>query len=145
MLNEEQLPPAEREFESALAGLRPADPSIDRDRLMFLAGCASVRRPSWMWPSVTVLLAVVLAVLLIARPAPQQIERIIYIESDRLPTAWMPTARTEHMVPPEAMYVKLRNRVLKYGLDALPKPKFSVLTDEPPLTIESLLNAGDRL
>jgi hypothetical protein len=69
----------EQELERALALLRPAASSLDRDRFLFLMGRASaevqpgaaVRR--WMWPAATVvssLCAVVLLVLLVTRTGP---------------------------------------------------------------------------
>jgi hypothetical protein len=66
----------QQELERALALLRPAASSLDRDRFLFLAGRASaevepgaaIRR--WMWPAATVvssLATVVLLVLLVMR------------------------------------------------------------------------------
>ena len=70
----------QQELERALALLRPAASSLDRDRFLFLAGRASaevqpgaaVRR--WVWPAATVvssLCAVVLLVLLVMRTGPE--------------------------------------------------------------------------
>jgi hypothetical protein len=66
------------ELERALSLLKPAASQINRDYFLFLAGRASVEvRPGaafgrWMWPTATLLssvAAVVLALLLVARPA----------------------------------------------------------------------------
>ena len=51
------LTPAELELEAALGSLRPAPPGIDRDRLMFSAGRASVRNPVRRWPAASAALA----------------------------------------------------------------------------------------
>jgi hypothetical protein len=70
---------AQQELEHALALLRPAASSLDRDRFLFLAGWASAEvRPGaavrrWIWPAATVvssLCAVVLLVLLVMRTGP---------------------------------------------------------------------------
>ncbi len=84
-------------IEQTLAGLSPAPPRIDRDRLMFLAGAASatsdlrppipVSRPpnsAWLWPASTAALAatsLALAIALLVRPAPA--ERIVYLPQPR--------------------------------------------------------------
>src|ERR1700722_15592686 len=69
-----------QELEHALALLRPAASSLDRDRFLFLAGRASAEvQPSaavrrWMWPAAPVvssLCAVVLLVLLVMRTGPE--------------------------------------------------------------------------
>jgi hypothetical protein len=84
-------------LEPLLAGFVPAAPRIDRDRLMFLAGRASMLSPgvhdgqrrvntvsnragAWLWPAATATLAatsLALLVLLLARPsvAPQIVDR----------------------------------------------------------------------
>ncbi len=68
------------ELERALALLKPAASSIDRDRFLFLAGRASVDSVrlggplgQWTWPAATLfssLAAGVLALLLVTRPQP---------------------------------------------------------------------------
>lgn len=92
------------EFEQALCSLMPRAAQLDRDRLMFLAGQASVpqasqecepavdqshrldvvrsRRSRWGWPAAFSAMTAVAAALLVAllnRPAPQIIERIVRV------------------------------------------------------------------
>ena len=71
----------QQELERALALLRPAASSLDRDRFLFLAGRASAEEVQpgaafgrWMWPAATCLsslAAVVLLVLLVMRTGPE--------------------------------------------------------------------------
>jgi hypothetical protein len=71
----------QQELERALALLRPAASSLDRDRFLFLAGRASAEEVQpgaafgrWMWPAATLfssLAAVVLLVLLVMRTGPE--------------------------------------------------------------------------
>lgn len=97
--HENHEPPELRIVEQALAGLAPAAPRIDRDRLMFLAGQASSGREPradanlaktrpigklshparLLWPATSAALAatsLALAIALVNRPAPA--ERIVY-------------------------------------------------------------------
>lgn len=78
---------ASRRFETQLAALTPRVAALDRDRLMFLAGQASLpaaranqagRR--WAWPAAfsgMTALAASLLVMLALRPAPRVVERIV--------------------------------------------------------------------
>ena len=84
------------ELEAALGALVPRAERLNRDRIMFLAGQASVasnrwpaatpgttgprRRAGWAWPAAFVTMTGVAASLLVAltiRPAPQVTERIV--------------------------------------------------------------------
>src|SRR5207249_654076 len=70
------------ELEAALAGLAPRPPDLDRDRLLFRAGQESAGRRGRLWPWATGLLAAVaagLGALLILRPDPQPVERVVYV------------------------------------------------------------------
>jgi hypothetical protein len=92
------------EFEQALCSLAPRAAQLDRDRLMFLAGQATVPQASqecelavdqshqvdavgsprarWGWPAAFSAMTAVAAALLVAllnRPAPQIIERIVRV------------------------------------------------------------------
>ena len=86
---------ASRRFEAELAALTPRAAALDRDRLMFLAGQASlpaahanqpVRR--WAWPAafsgMTALAASLLVVLAI-RPAPRVVERLVRVPVEAPP------------------------------------------------------------
>ncbi len=70
---EEQLTPPERELEAALGGLTPALPTLDRDRLMFRAGQASMRRRTRGWQGLAAALALTTTVSIVLRPAPSAV------------------------------------------------------------------------
>jgi hypothetical protein len=90
--------------EADLALLRPREDRLDRQRLIFLAGQASVseaghrQRTSfqrWAWPaSFGAMTAVAgsLLVLLLVRPEPQVIERLVYVPSPSTPAKSATTA-----------------------------------------------------
>ena len=69
-MQEERLTPPERELEAALGGLSPAPPTLDRDRLMFRAGQASMRRRTRGWQGLAAALALTTTVSIVLRPAP---------------------------------------------------------------------------
>lgn len=147
MREEEGLTPAEREFEAALAGLQPTGASIDRDQMMYRAGYAAGNRRSRIWQGATVVLAIAFAGTLAMRTlvstpdayrqmanSPSSTQRMMVVVDD---------ARTD--TPRSAgtcSYLTLRNEVLEKGLVALPSPRTGSTSDEPPLTIESLLGRG---
>lgn len=133
-------------FAASLAALSPRA-SLDRDRLMYLAGQASVgrvlvdqasRRPRrWAWPvafSTMTAVAACLLVLLASRPEPKVIERIVRVPINTRPenmadgqsavtkrqTVGEPRAARPERPPREirtAKYLELRDRVLALGLD----------------------------
>ena len=84
-------------IEAALAALAPTTGSLDRDRLMYLAGRASLsaageaRRFRWAWPAATAAMTTVAAALLavvslrLAEPAPRIVERIVEVPVERTP------------------------------------------------------------
>jgi hypothetical protein len=81
-----------REFERALASLKPGAGRIDRDRLMYLAGQASLvipprrlPRAAWLWPAATVCSAAVGLVLGLALAAPRN-ETLARHAADRAAT-----------------------------------------------------------
>jgi hypothetical protein len=119
-----------RAFETALAGLQPQGPQAARDRLMYLAGRASVGaaiRPRrsvaarWLWPCATAVSLLAAATLggyaRHLRGRPQVVERVVY--------AWAaPATPADTAVASRAAwqgdYFKLRARVLRDGTDVLP-------------------------
>lgn len=116
-------------FESTLRRLSPAAGRIDRDRLMFRAGCASAatskRTHRWLWPGATAAMTLVsatLAVLLAQRD--RQLE--VRPPSRSVAAPHQPPAATHddtvpvHSAPSELAYFTLRNAVLQRGVDALP-------------------------
>ncbi len=119
MRNEEELTPADRELEEALGSLRPQRPAIDRDALMFRAGRVSAGRRGIFWQAASVALAACLAVSLARGPEVREVERIV-----RVPVAWVGTSSTTLAQLPDAPadggYIRIRDIVLREGLDALP-------------------------
>jgi hypothetical protein len=104
MSGEEDLPPELRSLEAALASLAPRRDRLDRDRLLFLAGQESVRTKAiaaapraWRlaWPAAfsgMTAVAAALLVLLLARPQPGAVERIVYVPAAQ-PKAAEPAAK----------------------------------------------------
>ncbi len=88
--------------ERALAGLTPSAGAFDRDALMFAAGRRSVRR-GWAWPGAgagAALAAAVLAAVLLFRPAPEPVVRVVVQEVERPPRE-VPTRPDETVAIPE--------------------------------------------
>jgi hypothetical protein len=139
-------------LEAALASLTPAPGRIDRDRLLFRAGQASVTRRRWLWPASTGLMAsaaATLCFLLLARPDPAPVERVVFVrveppEAPAPKTASSPPASRETAPSlaaedtagaTQVSYFRLQDQVLRWGLDALPSPPPAAVT-EPLLTDE---------
>jgi hypothetical protein len=142
-------------LEAALKGLAPASVHLDRDRLLFRAGQAAVRRRVWLWPSAAAILAlttVSLAVALALRPAPGVVERTVVVRvpvpappappppprQQPAPSAPSPTPSPdrEDVLAREPLpegYLRLRDEVLRWGVDALPSPP-PVPAGPPPVT-----------
>src|SRR4051812_45770785 len=74
----------ERETEALLAGMRPAAPGVDRDRLMFLAGQvaggAAARRQLFAWRMAAAVLLGGIGLAVASRPGTAVVERerIVY-------------------------------------------------------------------
>lgn len=123
-------------FQAALARLAPAPDGINIARLLFQAGRLSAPRRSWLWPCATaasMLLAAALGYVLVLRPAPQSVERIVtvYVHPPAQPAPQTEPAapssdETPIPSPPpiagDGNYLQLRREVLANGLDALPPP-----------------------
>jgi len=138
--------PTASPIEQSLAGFAPAPPQLDRDRLMFLAGAASVQgsvqtrqSPRWLWPASTATLAatsLALAIALFLRPAPQTQYIVRDVPGPSPPAPSVPDlARTPQDEPPRYVaaparpqpatgdsYIKTREVALRMGLDALGSP-----------------------
>ncbi len=153
----EPLEPGLNEVAAALAALRPSPPALDRDRLLFNAGRASVSRP-WAWriaAAASTALAAVLAAVLILRPAPPPVERVVYVRVEPAPQPppkadappSPPPAPAESEPPaapplyssPSTPYTRLEDRVLRWGLDGLAEPTPHLAA--PPETLDSLLKS----
>ncbi len=145
MQNENGLTPAERELEAALGGLKPARASLNRDRVMFLAGRNSVRGQRRAWQGAAACLAVALVVSILSRPGARVIEvEREYAESD--------TQSVYHVSAPVDVFepldrksddalrknIRLRSAVIYGGLDWLPASDSEPVGAEPPITKEKL-------
>ena len=145
--------PALTALETALAALAPLPTDISRERMLFRAGQASVRRRR-IWPCATAALALLSATLgavLLLRPAPRTVERVVYV---RVPVpAPAPAAApappreeppppaavdTDEGQPPDSGYLRLRRQVVENGADALP-PTTPWPTPPRPASLENLL------
>ncbi|MGH7140975.1 MAG: hypothetical protein ACREHD_35030 [Pirellulales bacterium] len=157
-------------FAAELAALLPRA-RLDRDRLMYLAGQASVaparvhlpRR--WPWPAAfggMTAVAASLLLLLALRPAPQVVERIVRVPMPvsppnttdvhprAAPSAAVPIAAEQpaaaRRLPPDApapVYLDLRDRVLAMGLDSFSPPgaPSDERPDSQPANYRDLLNS----
>jgi hypothetical protein len=130
-------------LESALRDLRPGPETLDRAALMYRAGRASAR--GWMWPAATVtasVLASLLSVLLLLRPAPSLVERVVYLPATQPEPSVTGPATSDTPVRDDAgqgawsHYVHLQEQVLLHGLDGLPAPSNA---PEPTPNLESLV------
>ncbi len=131
MKNENSLTPEERDLEAVLARLQPAKTSIDRDRLMFLAGRRSVRRYGWIWSSIAALLAVALTVSLATRPAAKPAEPFSYASQDAPTATETVTPSGPSMGQSKFSYIQIRNVILNQGIDALPMPELPPVSGNP--------------
>jgi hypothetical protein len=124
-------------LEAALAGLAPRPPDLDRDRLLFRAGQESAARRGRLWPWASGLLAAVaagLGAVLLLRPDPPPVERIVYVPVKEEAPPVQPVAI--HPAAPAApadsdedaaaaararfSAFQLQRQVLRWGLDAMP-------------------------
>ena len=119
MYNEENLNPAEQELESALGQLKPIANNLNRDVLMFNAGCATAgKKRSWQ------MLSGVLTVLLLCsvwiRPdlnGTQSLPSVPEPGEFQMAQASYQPAQGESS--DSLVYPILRENIVKYGLDAL--------------------------
>lgn len=141
MRNDDPMTPPERELEAALGTLAPARTHISRDRLMFGAGRASVRRRSHLWQGVSSALAILLLVSLVSRPRPAALEHHLNTVADNMPalSSRPATMVDENRAEAFRQYVRTRRAVLDRGVEAIPTSsgrRNSII--EPPLTREDL-------
>jgi len=144
-------------LEAALAALVPTPGRIDRDTLLFRAGQVSVGRRDWIWPGATATLAVMVLVLggmLVFRPGPATVERIVYVqikepaspvrEPADPPVAIAPGSPEEVAAAPRQSgmtYLDLERQVLRWGMEGLPEAPQGPSSSGPPLTRDRLVNA----
>jgi hypothetical protein len=140
--------PALTALETALAALAPRPPDISRDRMLYRAGQASVRRRLWHFATAALaLLSASLGALLLVRPAPGIVERVVYVRVPEPAPAAPPLPREEPPPavaadvgepPPDFGYLRLRWQVVEHGADALP-PVTAWSTAPRPASLEGLL------
>jgi hypothetical protein len=135
MQEQESLTPADNELISALGDLRPSGGAIDRDRLMFQAGRASMRSRRWMWQGTTLVLAVALGISLMLNMQTPQRQNPVAIQIAEVQTFTPePIAMDEYEDeyqprPGDGAFLKLRNDVLSKGVDALPTQTLSEMNN----------------
>ncbi len=146
-----QIPPDPelKAIESALGELVPVSSRLDRDNLMFQAGAMSSQgaRRGWVWPACTAALGLVLcgeSLLLVSRPAPQVVERVVYVpapgsvataSSAREPETVAENAPRQGSEAPRAGespfvaswpvasdFRRFQAMVMRFGLDAVQEP-----------------------
>jgi hypothetical protein len=134
-------------LERALRGLTPQSAHVDRDRLMFAAGVASTQRARRTWQGLAAassLIAAALAVALGLHPPTTCTETVIRDHYVYVPVAASPAltqpgsgglvAVASHEPGPPAGDVhlmQLRGVVLRWGVDALPRPQLGPATAGP--------------
>ena len=153
MQDEKPVNPEDREFEQALASIRPVRPALTRDQVLMETYRRAARRQAWLWRGIAAALAAGLALSLLVRPAPRRIERVVYQPPPA--TVIQPLAAGDGGMAAADMprvsggYLTLRQDVLAYGLAALTRsapaapPAWAgdVLPPPPrPMSVFDLLN-----
>lgn len=115
MYEEENLTPAEQALESALGQLKPSTNMMNRDKLMFNAGRASVGRKQ-PWQILSGALTILLLCSVIIRP--NLTTRTIEQKPLQIAQSQNEPAKVES--PDSLAYPKLRENIIKHGMDALP-------------------------
>jgi hypothetical protein len=136
-------------IERALQALEPAACRIDRDRVLYRAGQASVRRHATAWRAVAASLMIVCAAegaLLARKPSPPRTQMIQVaatkptlaakpvdpIEPERSGTA-QAGLMTDTLALGPTDHQRLTQQLVRYGLDALPDQAWAgTLDPEPP-------------
>ena len=149
MSSQPDLNPELKAVEAALGSLAPAPGRLDRGRVMYQAGRASLRRRPLAragWPVLAASLAALAlgeAAMLSTRPSVRYVDRVVVVREPAPVPAPAPTEapapEPERQVAGDAVpetlrlpflaltraetdYQKLRARVLRDGLDGLPEP-----------------------
>jgi hypothetical protein len=151
-MSERKINPELESIEAALSSLTPTSSSLQRDRLMFLAGQASVQKASprrnarrigvWLWPCATcasLVTAMAFGTLWAHGEGPQVIERVVYVSNNSATSSQDSLERT--MVLPTLSPLRfpsspLENRrlcqsILEHGADAIPKMELMSGQAEP--------------
>jgi len=137
----------------ALRQLQPSVAALNRDRLMFQGGRASVRR-GWAWPlatAVSSLLNLGLGLALLLQPAPRQLVEnppqvvpqpeeppATPATPDLPPLAYSPDSPDWN----DTAYHRLQEQLSRWGLDAVPTPP-PAGPERPPMTVDALFKELD--
>jgi len=138
-MSEERLSGELAAIEAALCSLTPAPSGIERDRLMFLAGRASVNRTvshrrlaAMLWPVATaasLLAATTFGILWATGNNPKLVERVANVSVASLPMTIDLPADTS---PPSPWANRrLCQLVLEKGVDAMPESSIRCISDTP--------------
>jgi hypothetical protein len=143
------------ELETALKSLSPAPAQIGRDLLLFRAGQASMPQPSWLWPGTAAALgalSLILGFILVTGPRSVVVTQPIVVQQPQPAPPANPVPKAPQR-PPEAApapsvpeqpsqtltwsglpgdYLRRRNEVLRWGVEALPLPSDSSAAPPPP-------------
>ncbi len=114
MYEEENLTPAEQALESALGQLKPALNIMNRDKLMFNAGRVSVgRKQPWQILSGTLMILLLCSAIIRQNPVSETAEQ------NQFQIAQTQYEPDEVETPDSLAYQKMRENIIKHGLDAL--------------------------
>jgi hypothetical protein len=155
-MSQERQPSAElNDLASALRELTPRVSGINREELMFHAGRAS-GQGSVLWPAAacfSALTALFLGALLLTRPEPATVERIVLVPVPTVPSpgfaekdlsagvaeAGNATVLSAPSGKPWRDYHQLQDQILSQGLDGLPPA--TVLPSRDPEITDTLLRS----
>jgi len=140
------MTPLEDELETALSGLTPAPSSLNRNRLMFRAGRASVRRRNHLWQGICSILAVLLLTSIVSRSRLAVLDRPDEAMAHQTPSVLPVNVSSLHIERVDRQeaeafrqYIRTRRAVLDRGVEALPvSPAIGRTPVDPPLTREDL-------
>jgi hypothetical protein len=149
--------PEMNDVEASLGKLSPSPAALDRDRLMFQAGRASVRVP-WLWPAAAAtatLTAAALALVLVFRPAPLSVveTKVVIIHKETLPPtpfsepppeSWVKAEVWTDEPRPQTDYLRRRQEVLRWGVDMLPPTPPGEASSAPTLTPGAIREHPDQ-
>lgn len=150
-------------LEGVLKELAPATPEFNRDRLMYCAGQASMRRRLFTLPAASAVLGLLVGVLgcvvvlqMTYQPAKPQVVYVVKIKEQpppqktpqqpvQPPPTQAPSPEPTELVQTDDLsatrlggYVGLRNRVIRWGADVLPSPPMGESSNEtsPPTMMQ---------
>jgi hypothetical protein len=159
-MDREEMNNDDNRLEQSLRQLTPRPSSLDRDRLMFLAGQQSVsatataKRSHWLWPAATASMSTVAACFAIAflwqlsrepevrivvrevpveKPAPSQVA-VSPIPQPKSTAAPTTAPAPVSLALPATSILQLRNVALRFGVEAIPAEPRSNISSAQPLS-----------